>query len=161
MYSVGDKVVHPMHGAGTVEEIRQIEIAGKKRKYYSISFAGGSMTANVPIDNSDSIGLRDVIGKDEARHVVETFISIPISDDINWNKRQRENLIKIKSGDIYQVVSVLKDLMYRDRIKGLSTNERKTLSSAKQIVLSELVLSSFASESDIENIMNDTIDALI
>lgn len=161
MYSVGDKVVHPMHGAGTIEEIRQIEIAGKKRKYYSVKFAVGSMITNIPIDNSDTIGLRDVIGKEEAKRVLEKFISLPISDDLNWNKRQRENLVKIKSGDIYQVLGVLKDLMYRDKIKGLSTNERKTLGSARQIVLSELVLSAFASESDIENIMNDTIEALI
>lgn len=161
MYNVGDKVVHPMHGAGTVEEIRQIEIAGKKRNYYSVKFAVGNMTTNVPIDNSDSIGLRDVIDKDEAKRVIESFIKTPINNDINWNKRQRENMNKIKSGDIYQVVSVLKDLMYRDRIKSLSTNERKTLGSARQIVLSELVLSAFASESDIENIMNDTIDALV
>lgn len=160
MYKVGDKVVHPMHGAGTVEEIRQINIAGKKRSYYAVKFAVGNMTANVPIDNIDSIGLRDVIDKDEAKRVIEAFINVPINDDSNWNKRQRENLAKIKSGDIYQVVSVLKDLMYRDKRKGLSTNERKTLNNAKQIVLSELVLSAFASASDIESIMNDTIDAL-
>lgn len=161
MYNVGDKVVHPMHGAGTVEEIRQIEIAGKKRNYYAVKFAVGNMITNIPIDNSESIGLRDVINKDEAKKVIEAFINTPINHDVNWNKRQRENLNKIKSGDIYQVVSVLKDLMYRDRIKGLSTNERKTLGNARQIVLSELVLSAFASESDIENIINDTIEALV
>lgn len=161
MYSVGDKVVHPMHGAGTIEEIRQIEIAGNKREYYAVKFAVGSMTTNVPVENSDTIGLRGVIDSSEAKKVIECFIKQPISDDINWNKRQRENLLKIKSGDIYQVLVVLKDLMYRDKIKGLSTNERKTLGSAKQIVLSELVLSSFASQNDIENIMNDTIEALV
>lgn len=161
MYSVGDKVVHPMHGAGIIQEIRRIEIAGNKRDYYAVKFVVGSMITNIPIDNSEKVGLRDVIGKDEAKKVVETFVALPVNNDINWNKRQRENLNKIKSGDIYQVLGVLKDLMYRDKTKGLSTNERKTLSSARQIVLSELVLSSFASESDIENIMNDTIEALI
>ena len=161
MYSVGDKVVHPMHGAGIIQEIRRIEIAGKKRDYYAVKFVVGSMITNIPIDSSDKVGLRDVIGKDEAKKVIETFVALPVNNDTNWNKRQRENLVKIKSGDIYQVLGVLKDLMYRDKIKGLSTNERKTLSNAKQIILSELVLSAFASENDIENIMNDTIEALI
>lgn len=161
MYNIGDKVVHPMHGAGTIKGIRQIEIAGKKRDYYVMQFAVGSMTTNIPVENSDAIGLRSIIDKDEAKKVMQCFISHPISDDANWNKRQRENIIKIKSGDIYQVLEVLKNLMYRDKKKGLSTNERKTLGSAKQIVMSELVLSAFASQSDIENIMNDTIEALI
>lgn len=161
MYSVGDKVVHPMHGAGIIQEIRCIDIAGQKRDYYAVKFAVGSMTTNIPIDSSQKVGLRDILKKDAAKKVMETFVRLPISADINWNKRQRENLIKIKSGDIYQVLEVLKDLMYRDKVKGLSTNERKTLNSARQIVVSELVLSDFASQSDIENIMNDTIDALI
>ncbi len=161
MYSVGDKVVHPMHGAGIIQEIRRIDIAGRTRDYYAVKFAVGSMTTNIPIDNSQKVGLRDILKKDAAKKVMETFVRLPISADINWNKRQRENLVKIKSGDIYQVLEVLKDLMYRDKVKGLSTNERKTLNSARQIVVSELVLSDFASQSDIENIMNDTIDALI
>lgn len=154
-------MVHPMHGAGTIEEIRRIDVAGKKKDYYSVKFIVGNMITNIPVENSEAIGLRDVIDADEAKKVIECFINQPISDDINWNKRQRENLAKIKSGDIYQVLVVLKDLMYRDRVKGLSTNERKTLGNAKQIVLSELILSSFASQADIENIMNDTIEALV
>lgn len=161
MYSVGDNVVHPMHGAGTIEEIRTIEMMGKKREYYSVRFAVGSMTTNIPVESSESIGIRNVIDKAEAKKVIETFISLPINDDSNWNKRQRDNIAKIKSGDIYQVLEVLKDLMYRDRRRGLSTNERKTLGSAKQIVLSELVLSAYASQSDIESIMQDTIEELI
>ena len=149
MYSVGDKVVHPMHGAGTIEEIKEIEIVGKKRQYYVLKFAIGNMVTNVPIENSEEIGIRPVIEKQE------------LEDDANWNKRQRDNLIKIKSGDIYQVILVLKELMYREKIKGLSTSERKTLTSAKQIVVSELVLSEVADVSDIESILNDTVDALV
>ena len=161
MYSIGDKVVHPMHGAGIVQEIRKIDIAGKKQDYYAVKFAVGNMITNIPILNSDKVGLRDIIKKTEAKNVIEYFIALPLSDDANWNKRQRENLVKLKSGDIYQVLGVLKDLMYRDKVKGLATNERKTLNSARQIVISELVLSEYASENDIENILNDTIEALI
>lgn len=161
MYAVDDKVVHPMHGAGVIEEIKEIEIVGSKRKYYTVRFAMGNMVTNIPVENSKNIGIRFVIDKNEAKKVLEAFCKMPVTDDSNWNKRQRENLVKIKSGDIYQVLGVLKDLMFREKTKGLSTSERKTLGSARQIVVSELLLSRVAELSDIESIMNDTIEALI
>lgn len=161
MYAVNDKVVHPMHGAGIIEEIKEIEIVGNRRKYYTVRFAMGNMLTNIPVENSENIGIRAVIDKNEAKKVLECFRNMPVTDDSNWNKRQRENLIKIKSGDIYQVLGVLKDLMFREKTKGLSTSERKTLGSARQIVVSELLLSKVAELGDIESIMNDTIEALI
>lgn len=161
MYNVGDKVVHPMHGAGTIEEIKEIEIVGEKRQYYVLSFAIGNMVTNVPIDSCESIGIRPVISKQEAKNVLQYFRDVELEGDLNWNKRQRDNIVKIKSGDIYQVALVLKELMHRERIKGLSTSERKTLTSARQIVVSELVLSEVADLTDVESILNDTVDALI
>lgn len=161
MYDVGDKVVHPMHGAGIIEEIKEIEVVGTKRKYYTVRFAMGNMLTNIPVENSENIGIRAVIDISEAKNVLEAFAKLVITDDSNWNKRQRENLVKIKSGDIYQVLGVLKDLMFREKTKGLSTSERKMLGSARQIVVSELVLSKVAELGDIESIMNDTIEALI
>lgn len=161
MYSIGDKVVHPLHGAGIIEEIKEMEIAGTKRKYYVVRFAIGNMITNIPIDNSDSIGIRSVIDKKEAKKVLQCFRDAEVEDDANWNKRQRDNLVKIKSGDIYQVLSVLKELMYREKSKGLSTSERKTLCSARQIVVSELLLSEVAEIADIESIMNDTVESLV
>lgn len=161
MYCVGDKVVHPLHGAGTVEEIKEMEIVGMKRQYYVVRFAIGNMVTNIPIESSDNIGIRPVIDRQEAKKVLQRFRDADVEDDANWNKRQRDNLIKIRSGDIYQVLAVLKELMYREKLKGLSTSERKTLSSAKQIVVSELVLSEVADIGDIESIMNDTVDALV
>lgn len=161
MYTVDDKVVHPMHGAGIIEEIKEIEIVGSKRQYYTVRFIMGNMVTNIPVENTGNIGIRSIIDKAEAKKVLETFRKLPVTDDSNWNKRQRENLIKIKSGDIYQVLGVLKDLMFREKTKGLSTSERKTLGSARQIVVSELLLSKVAELGDIESIMNDTIEALI
>lgn len=160
VYSVGDRVVHPMHGAGVIEEIKDMDIGGKKKKYYTVKFAVGSMITNIPVDSADKIGLRDVIDRGEAKKVLESFRTLKIEDDMNWNKRQRENMAKIKSGNIYEVLRVLKELMYRDMKKGLSTSERKTLGSAKQIVVSELVMSGFADVKDIEAIMQDTVEAL-
>lgn len=161
MYSVGEKVVHPLHGAGTIEEIKELEIVGKKRQYFVVKFAIGNMVTNIPIENCDSIGIRSIIDKQEAKKVLQCFRDSGVEDDSNWNKRQRDNLVKIKSGDIYQVLEVLKELMYREKVKGLSTSERKTLCSAKQIVVSELVLSEVADITDIESIMNETVDLLV
>lgn len=161
MYCIGNRVVHPLHGAGTIEDIKEMEIVGQKHKYYVVRFAIGNMVTNIPIENSEKIGIRSVIDKSEAKKVLQSFREAKIEDDSNWNKRQRDNLVKIKSGDIYQVLVVLKELMYREKLKGLSTSERKTLCSAKQIVVSELVLSEVADIGDIESIMNDTVEELM
>lgn len=160
-YSVGDRVVHPMHGAGFVEDITDIEIGGKRKKYYALKFAVGNMVTNIPVENADKIGIRTVISREEAKKVMESFCAYEICDDTNWNKRQRENLVKIKSGDIYVVLGVLKELMYRDRIKGLSTSERKTLASARQIVISELVMSGYADFESVEEIMGDSVEQCV
>ena len=139
MYCVGDKVVHPLHGAGIIEEIKEMEIVGVKRKYYVVRFAIGNMVTNIPIESSESIGIRSVIDKTEAKKVLQCFRDAEIEDDANWNKRQRDNLLKIKSGDIYQVLAVLKELMYREK----------------------LLLSEVAEMGDIESIMNDTVEELV
>ena len=157
MYCVGDKVVHPMHGAGVVKDMKKIMMGGVERDYYVVCFAVGSMISDIPVDGCDKIGIRDVISRDEAKKVLDYFHRSEVGDDINWNKRQHENMTKLKSGDIYQVVKVLKELMCREKRKGLSTSERKTLCSAKQIVISELILSGVADESDIELILEDTV----
>lgn len=157
MYSIGDKVVHPMHGAGIIKDMKKIMLAGVVRDYYVVCFAVGSMISDIPVDGCDKIGIREVITKSEAKKVLEFFHTLEIGDDINWNKRQRENIVKLKSGDIYQVAGVLKELMCREKRKGLSTSERKTLCSAKQIIMSELILSEVAGESDIQLILDDTV----
>lgn len=161
MFAVGDKIVYPLHGAGTVESIEEKEILGKKKKYYVMRVLCGNMTMLIPVDNSEEIGVRTVIDKTEAKKVLEYFKNEPLYDDENWNRRQRENMQKIKSGDIYKVLDALKALLYRDKLKGLSTGERKALVSARQIVVSELIMSGFASAEDIDLIMDGIIDNLI
>ncbi len=161
MFSIGEKIVYPLHGAGVVESIDEKEILGKKKKYYVMRVYSGNMTVLIPVDNCEEIGVRQVIDKTEAKKVVEYFKTEPLYDDDNWNRRQRENMVKLKSGDIYKVLDVLKDLLYRDKLKGLSTSERKALVNARQIILSELVMSGFAGAEDIELIMDSIIDGLI
>lgn len=161
MYNVGDKIVYPSHGAGTIEAIEEKEVLGKKESYYIMRLYSNNMTVMIPVSTSDTIGVRLVLEKTEAAKVLETFKNEPLQENLNWNRRNRENLQKIKSGDIYKVLQVVKDLMYRDKLKGLSTNERKMLSNSRHILISELVLSAIANQEEIEAIMNDTINALL
>ena len=161
MYSVGDKIVYPLHGAGIIESIEEKTVLGQKKKYYVMRIQSGKMTVLIPTDKCEEIGIRDVIDKTEAKKAIEHFKTHEIYDDENWNRRQRDNLQKIHTGDLYLVLDVMKNLMYRELSKGLSTSERKILASTKQMVVSELVMSGFAGEEDVEMILNETVKALL
>ncbi len=160
MYNIGDRILYPPHGAGIIEDIEEKKVLGKKQRYYIMKMPSEGMKVMIPAESSEEIGIRFVIGDEEGRSALKKFRDEPICDDGNWNRRQRENISKIKSGDIYQVLSVVKNLMYRERKKGLSTSERKMLVTSRQIFTSEIVLSGAASMSDVERIMEDTVSKL-
>ena len=157
MYNIGDKVVYPMQGAGVIEDIEEREILGKTQKYYVMKMPLGDMKVMVPMSNSAEIGIRDVIDEKEADRVLVSFREYVSDYSQSWNKRQRENMMKIKSGDIHEVARVVKALMCRDREKGLSTSERKMLTNAKQILISELVLAKNRAQSDIEEMIEKIV----
>ena len=157
MYNIGDKVVYPMHGAGVIEDIEEREILGKTQKYYVMKMPLGDMKVMIPMSNCDGIGIRDVISSDTADSVLASFKEEVEDFTQSWNKRYRENMLKIKSGDIFEVARVVKALMCRDREKGLSTGERKMLTNAKQILISELVLAKNKPQSDIEVVIEEMI----
>lgn len=154
MYNIGDKIVYPMHGAGIIEAIEEKEILGEKQKYYIMRMPIGDMKVMIPISNIDNIGIREVIDQKEAEGIIQIFKTGKTNMSSNWNKRYRENMEKIKSGSIYEVADVVKNLMYRDKEKGLSTGERKMLNNAKQILISELVLAKNTKQEVIEEIIN-------
>ncbi len=155
MYKIGDKVVYPMHGAGVIVDIEEKEVLGSKQKYYVIKMPFGDMKVMLPMMNVEEIGLRNIIDCTEADKVLSSFRDYEADYSLTWNKRYRENMLKIKSGDIYEVARVVKCLMCRDMDKGLSTGERKMLTNAKQILISELVLAKNSYQDDIEEIIND------
>lgn len=158
MYQVGDRIVYPMHGAGVIEAIEEKTILGEKKNYYIVRIPLGNMKVLVPIDNCDEIGIRDVICRDDADKVIESFEVFDDEVTNNWNKRYRENMEKLRSGNIFDIAGVVNSLMCRDREKGLSTGERKMLSSAKQILLSELVLAKGTDEDSIEKMINTNLN---
>ncbi|MBE7035161.1 MAG: CarD family transcriptional regulator [Ruminococcaceae bacterium] len=156
-YQIGSKVVYPMHGAGVIESIEEREIMGVKQLYYILRIPIGNMKLMIPMETAQEVGLRDVIDSAEADKVLEEFRTCIINMEENWNKRQRENLSRIKSGNIYDVVYVVKNLMHRDKVRGLSTSERKMLTNAKQILVSELVVAKARSQQEIEATMEEMI----
>lgn len=140
MFKVGDRVVYPMHGAGTIESVEEKEILGKHHRYYVLRLPIGDMKVMIPVDNTEGIGLRDVISYEEVDKVIDVLRQDVTAMSSNWNRRYRSNLEKIKSGDIYEVADVVRNLAAREREKGLSTGERKMLDSAREILISELIL---------------------
>ena len=140
MFNIGDMIVYPMHGAGVIEAIEEKEILGEKRKYFIMRMPIGDMKAMVPIDNVEDVGVREIIDQEEMERVLDILRGSKTSMPQNWNRRYRINLDKIKSGDIYEIAAVVRNLMLLDMLKGLSTGERKMLSNAKQMLVSEMVL---------------------
>lgn len=154
MYSLGDRIVHPVHGAGTIDDITTRSIDGKILEYYILKLPTNNMTIMVPVATCANIGIRDVISCEAADELISLIPSIETEDTTNWNKRYRENTARIKTGELREVVCVIKSLTLRDIKNGLSTGERKMLHSARQILISELSLAKDMSYSEIEAIIN-------
>ena len=150
MFQVGDKIVHPMHGAGVVDSIVQKKVNGVVREYYILKLPVGGMLVMIPTANSEEIGVRPVCRREEADRVLAAIPDIEVDMTQNWNRRYRENMLRLKSGDLLEVARVVKGLTLRDAKRSLSTGERKMLHSARQILISELVLSKSLSYETVE-----------
>ena len=140
MFRIGDLVVHPMHGAGVIDDIVQEKIGGVIKEYYVFKMPTGGLVLKIPTENSQVIGIRGIISQAEAEKLIHDIPDLTVESSANWNKRYQENLTRLKSGDLYQVARVIKSLMQRDSLRGLSNGERKMLHNAKQIMISEIVL---------------------
>ena len=150
MYRIGDKIVHPMHGAGVIESIVEEKISGKLIPFYVFKMPISGLTLKIPTANSEMIGIRAVSTAEAIEEVIGQIPSLSIDMTANWNHRYRENMERIKSGNLLEVAGVIKALMHRDSERGLSNGERKMLHSAKQILISEIVLCFDCSYSEAE-----------
>ena len=157
MFKVGDKIVYPMHGAGTIESIEEREILGEKQKYYVMKMPVGDIKVMVPTKNAELIGVRDVVSNDVAQNVLEVLSAGPTDLSTNWNKRYRENVEKLKSGLLPEVAKITKLLILKDRRKSLSNAERKMLSYAKSALISEIGLSKNMDYKEIEKLLMEKI----
>ena len=150
MFSVGDLVVHPMHGAGVIDAIVREKVAGSTQDYYVFKMPVGGLVLKIPTDNCGSIGVRALSTAAQIEEIFHKIPSLPVEINSNWNRRYRENMERIKSGNLLEVARVIKTLMRRDKQRGLSNGERKMLHSAKQILLSELVLAEDSGYEELE-----------
>lgn len=151
MFSIGDQVVHPMHGAGIIDDIVEEKVAGITKEYYVFKMPVGGLILKIPTANSQTIGIRTVISEEDAQMLLDAIPALEVETNANWNKRYQENLLRLKSGNLYEVARVIKALMHREFERGLSTGERKMLHNAKQIMITELVFAEKCEYKDVEN----------
>lgn len=157
MFNVGDKIVYPMHGAGRIDAIEEKNILGENQSYYILKMPG-EVKVMVPVDKAEQIGVRSVIDKEEAVKVMAVLEENETEMSDKWNKRYRDNMDKMKSGDIYEVADVVRNLSFKQKEKGLSTGEKKMLNNAKQILVSELVLVENTTNAEMEKLVDNKID---
>lgn len=153
MFQIGDKIVYPMHGAGIIEDIEEKEILGETLMYFILKFPVGNMKIMVPVNNCDDLGIRTIVNEEELMKALGILHECKNDMDSNWNRRYRENLEKLKTGNIMDIAEVVKDLYIMDREKGLSTGEKKMLNNAKQILVSEICLVRDLNNEDAEELI--------
>ena len=158
MYKVGDKVVYPHHGAGTVVKKETREVLGEKREYLTIQILHNDMTVNVPAENAEAVGLRKVINEDTVKEVVKALTGNGTTMPKNWNRRFKHNRDKMKTGDIFELAEVVKNLSLRDHEKGLSTGEKQMFVKAKKILASELMYAKGLDEESAATWLDDVLE---
>ena len=158
MYNVGDEVVYPMHGAGRIVAIEEREVMEEKQSYYILEMPG-EVKVMVPIAKAEQVGVRNIIDKNSADRVFKVLEQDETEMNKNWNKRYRDNMDKMKSGDIYEVADVVRNLSFKQKEKGLSTGEKKMLYNAKQILVSELVFAENSTQNEVEELIDSKINS--
>ena len=157
-FEVGDKVVYPHHGAATIERLEKVsDPLGVRRDYLVLRLAYGELTLKVPADNAAEIGLRDVINDEEVEEVFAVLRKREARMPTNWSRRYKANLEKLASGDVMKVAEVVRDLWRRDQDRGLSAGEKRMLSKARQILVSELALAERTNEVNAEALLDEVL----
>lgn len=154
----GDTVVHPEHGAAVIQELKDKEFLGEKRKYLVLRVVYGDLTLSVPVDSAEQVGLRPVISKAQVKKILKVLTESETISAANWSRRFKNNLEKLHSGDPFEVAEVLRNLSIRDREKGLSAGEKRMIQKARQILISELSHATAKSEEDAGLMIDEVLD---
>src|SRR5215218_9761405 len=159
LYKVGDKVVYPHHGAGTVVKKESREVLGQKREYLTIRILHNDMTVQVPAENAEAVGLRPVIDEKMVEVVYKALTAGSTEMPKNWNRRFKHNRDKMKTGDILELAEVVRNLALRDHEKGLSTGEKQMFVKAKKILASELMYAKGMNEEEAGQWLDEVLSA--
>lgn len=157
MFAIGSKIVHPMHGAGVIQEIEEKKILGEVKQYYILKLPCNDMNVMLPVDSEQSVGIRGIVDEAVAREAIEVLKENSTEMPQNWNRRYRENMEKLKTGDIFQVAELVRNLIRTSREKNLSAGETKMLNNAKQIFISEIILSCGMSPEEAERLVEESV----
>ena len=157
MFKPGDKVVYPHHGAAIIEKKEKRKAFGKTTEYLVLRMAHGDLTLSVPVENAEDVGMRWPISKEDVKDLFEVLQKRDIREPANWSRRFKNHQEKLKSGDVYQVAEVVRNLALREQAKGLSAGEKMLYTKALDVLVSELA---FALNTTEEKAMATVEDAL-
>ena len=157
VFSVGETVVYPHHGAALIEAIETRIIKGEEKQYLVLRVAQGDLTVRVPAENAEIVGVREVVGEEGLSKVFDVLRAPHTEEPTNWSRRYKANLEKLASGDVNKVAEVVRDLWRRDRERGLSAGEKRMLAKARQILVSELALAEKTNEDKAEALLDEVL----
>lgn len=155
--NIGDRIVYPMHGAGTITGIEECEVLGEDKSYYVLRMPMKNMKVMIPVDNVENLGLRQVIPAEKIAEVHDILSEKPDRAMGSWNKRFHANLDRMKNGDLREAAAVARNLMVQDQKHRISSGERRLLDLAKQIVVSEVSYACNKSTDEVETWMEDLV----
>ena len=157
LFEVGETVVYPHHGAATIVEVKTRVIKGEEKLYLKLNVKQGDLVIEVPAENVDLVGVRDVIGKDGLDKVFEVLRAPFVEEPTNWSRRFKANGEKLASGDVIKVSEVVRDLWRRDQDRGLSAGEKSMLAKARQILTSEVALAEKTDEEKAASLLDEVL----
>ena len=137
-FKVGDRVVYPHHGAAVIKKKQSMEVGGEKKDYFVLQMAHGDLTLSVPVDKAEEVGMRPPISKSDVEDLFRLIGKRDVREPANWSRRFKNHQEKLKSGDVYQVAEVVRNLALRESARGLSAGEKSMLERARVILASEL-----------------------
>ena len=157
MFKIGDKIVYPMHGAGTIDSIEKKEFLGEVKDYFILKMPIGDMDISIPPSKINDMNIRDVITKEEGDKVLKILDEDPSDMSENWTTRYRQNQEILKTGDVYEIAKMVRNLAILDKDKGLSTTEKKLLNRSRRILASELVMAGSLDKEEAEAMIDESI----
>ena len=157
LFEVGETVVYPHHGAATISEVKKRTIKGEEKLYLKLNVTQGDLTIEVPAENVDLVGVRDVVSSEGLDKVFEVLRQPYVEEPTNWSRRYKANLEKLASGDVVKVAEVIRDLWRRERDRGLSAGEKRMLSKARSVLVSELALAENTNEDKAEALLDEVL----